>query len=53
MGKRIRKPTPKKKATLVPEPKWDRLRKAKTDEKMYAAYLECEAYVHYEVTDRE
>jgi hypothetical protein len=50
---RLKKPTPKKKATLVPEPKWDRLRKAKTEQDQYNAFLQCEDYVHYEVTDKE
>ena len=50
---RLKRPTPKKKATLVPEPKWDRLRKAKTEQDQYKAYLDVEDYVHYEVTDKE
>lgn len=50
---RIKKPTPKKKATLVPEPKWDRLRKAKTEQDQYNAFIACEDFVHYEVPDRE
>ena len=53
MARRIKKPTPKKKATLVPEPKWDRLRKAKTEQDRYNAFIACEDYVHYEVTDKE
>lgn len=50
-----RKPkfTPKKKKTLVPEPKWDKLRKAKTEEQMYAAWLECDDFVRHEIPDRE
>lgn len=50
-----RKPkfTPKKKKTLVPEPKWDKLRKAKTEEQKYAAWLECDDFVRHEITDRE
>lgn len=50
---RLKRPTPKKKATLVPEPKWERLRKAKTEQDRYNAFLSCEDFVHYEVTDRE
>jgi len=54
MAARIkRKFTAKKKQTLVPEPKWDRLRKAKTEQDRYNAFLSVEDYVHYEVTDRE
>ena len=53
MAARIKRPTPKKKATLIPEPKWDRLRKAKTEQERYNAFLQCEDYVHYEVTVRE
>lgn len=50
---RLKRPTPKKKATLVPEPKWERLRKAKTEQDRYNAFLLCEDFVHYEVTDKE
>ena len=53
MAARIKRPTPKKKATLIPEPKWDRLRKAKTEQDRYNAFLQCEDFVHYEVSDRE
>lgn len=48
-----RKFTPKKKVTLTPEPEWDILRKAKTEEERLAAWHECDYYVHTEVTDRE
>ena len=50
---RIKKPTPKKKKTLIPEPKWDKLCKAKTEEERLDAWQECDAYVHGELTDRE
>lgn len=45
--------TAKKKVTLTPEPKWARLQKAKTEETRMAAWLECDTYVHVEVTDKE
>jgi len=45
--------TPKKKKTLTPEPNWDKLKKAKTEEEQIAAWMECDAYVHTEVTERE
>ena len=44
---------PKKKKTLTPEPNWTKLRKAKTEEDMIAAWKDCEDYVHYEITDKE
>lgn len=44
---------PKKKATLTPEPKWAKLTKAKTEEERLAAWLDCDTYVHVEVTDKE
>ena len=44
---------PKKKKTLTPEPNWDKLRKAKTEEAKLAAFKECEDFTHYEVTDKE
>lgn len=53
MAKRVKKFTAKKKKTLIPEPKWEQLRKAKTEEERLAAWQECEAYVHGELTDRE
>ena len=54
MAARIKKKfTTKKKATLVPEPKWERLRKSRTEDARYAAYLSCEDFCHYEVTDKE
>ena len=53
MAKRNAKFTPKKKATLTPEPKWDRLSKAKTEETRLSAWQECDMYVHVEVTDKE
>ena len=53
MAKRVKKFTAKKKKTLIPEPKWDRLMKAKTEEERLSAWNECEAFVHGELTDRE
>lgn len=53
MAKRKVKPTPKKKKTLVPEPKWDRLSKASDEEAMYAAFMTASDFVHYEIPDRE
>ena len=53
MPKRKAKFTPKKKKTLVPEPNWTKLSKAKTEEAKLQSWKECEDYVHYEVTDRE
>jgi hypothetical protein len=50
---KVRKPTPRKIKTLVPEPKWDKLSKAKTEQERYNAFLACEDFVHYEVTDKE
>lgn len=47
-----RKFTPKKKKTLVPEPNWDKLMKAKTEEAMVAAFRDCEAYTHQEVSEK-
>ena len=44
---------PKKKKTITPEPNWDKLAKAKTEEGKVAAWKNCEDYVHYEVTDKE
>ena len=44
--------TPKPKATLTPEPKWDVLRKAETEEDRLAAWLSCDYYVHTEVIEK-
>ena len=44
---------PKKKKTLIPEPKWDKLRKAKTEEDQLASWKACEDYVHFEVSEKE
>lgn len=43
----------KKKVTLIPEPNWDRLRKAKSEEVREKAFRECEDFVHQEIPDRE
>lgn len=50
---KTKKFTPKKKKTLTPEPNWDKLKKAKTEEEQVSAWMECDAYVHTEVTERE
>lgn len=44
---------PKKKKTLVPEPNWEKLRKAKTEEQKEAAFRTAHDYVHYEIPERE
>lgn len=52
---RKKKPTftPKKKKTIVPEPKWEKLCKAKTEEEKVDAWHKCDEFVHFEVTDKE
>ena len=45
--------TPKPKKTLTPAPNWDKLKKAETEEDRIAAWLECDFFVHTEITDRE
>lgn len=45
--------TPKKKKTLTPEPAWGRLQRFATEETRNSAWLMCEDYVHYEITDKE
>ena len=50
---KTKKFTPKKKKTLTPEPNWDKLKKAETEEEQLSAWMECDAYVHTEVTVRE
>lgn len=47
------KPTKRKIKTLVPEPNWDKLAKAKTEEEKMNAWYECEEFVHYEITEKE
>ena len=44
---------PKKKKTLIPEPNWNKLKKAKTDEEQLNAWKECDDYAHFEITDKE
>mgnify|MGYP000945801465 FL=1 len=44
---------PKKKKTLIPEPDWDKLRKAKTEENKIAAFKSVADFVHFEVSDKE
>lgn len=39
---------PKKKKTLIPEPNWDKLRKAKTEENKIAAFKMAEDFAQYE-----
>lgn len=38
----------KKKKTLIPEPNWDKLRKAKTEEERIEAFVKCEDFAHME-----
>jgi len=45
--------TKKKIKTLIPEPNWEKLYKAKTEDERMDAWHICEDFVHYEVTDRE
>lgn len=45
--------TPRPKKTLTPEPDWKKLQQAKTEDEQIAAWLECDAFVHTEVTDKE
>lgn len=45
--------TPRPKKTLTPQPKWDKLSKAKTEEERMIAWNKCEEFVHNEVTERE
>jgi len=44
---------PKKKKTLVPEPNWEKLKKAKTEEQKLESFKIANDYVHFEVSDRE
>ena len=44
---------PKKKKTLTDEPNWAKLCKSKTEEDKYNAFVECEKFVHDEITDKE
>jgi len=44
---------PKKKLTLIPEPNWEKLSKAKTEDDKIAAFKSATDYVHYEISDRE
>jgi len=44
---------PKKKLTLVPEPNWEKLSKAKTEDDKIAAFKAAADYVHFEISDRE
>ena len=52
-NKIAKKFTPKKKKTLVPEPNWDKLSKAKSEEARYAAWLDCDEFCRMELSDRE
>jgi len=45
--------TPKKKKTLIKEPNWDRLSKAKTEEARLVAWKRCDDFVQFEVTEKE
>lgn len=53
MAKQTKKITRKKIKTLIPEPKWDKLIRAKTEEERFAAWETCEDFVHGELADRE
>ena len=53
MAKATKKFTPKKKKTLTPEPNWDKLAKAKTEETKYSAWLDCDEFCRMELTERE
>jgi len=44
---------PKKKKTLIAEPKWEKLRKAQTEEERLDAWKVCDDFVHFEVPDKE
>lgn len=45
--------TPKEKKTLTPKPDWEKLRKATTEEERIQAWLECDTFVHMEITTKE
>lgn len=45
--------TPKKKKTLIPEPAWENLAKAKTEEQKLASFKKAIDFAHYEVPDKE
>jgi hypothetical protein len=53
MARAIKKFQPKKKATLTPEPKWEKFAKCTTDEQYTKAFREVDQFVHYEITPRE
>lgn len=44
---------PKKKKTLIPEPNWDKLKKANSEEDKISAFKSASDFVHFEVSDRE
>ena len=44
---------PKKKKTLIAEPNWEKLRKAKTEDEMLESWKSCDDYAHFELTDKE
>lgn len=53
-ARKKKKPLPRRQIkTLIPVPKWDTLKKAKTEEEQIAAFKDCEAFVHGEVTEKE
>src|SRR5210317_993163 len=43
----------RKQTTLIKEPKWSVLSKSDTEEKMIEAFLICEDFVHYEVSEKD
>lgn len=47
------KPTKRKIKTLIPEPKWDKLRKLEAEEDRLDAWHACDDFVHYEITEKE
>lgn len=53
--KKMKKPkiAKKKIKTLIPEPNWGKLSKAKTEEERMDAWHQCEDFVHYEITEKE
>lgn len=45
--------TPKKKKTLIQEPAWEKLAKAKTEEEKLESYKKAVDFAHYEVPDKD
>ena len=44
---------PKPKKTLIPQPNWSKLEKATTEDARMQAWLDCDTFVHCEVSDKE